>query len=77
MTRGGRALLRKRVNLAAAGLTEQEWRARWEATRLFLTADGDAAKNWGNETIRFNPDEGWLEVRLPTSLARLANRPRW
>jgi hypothetical protein len=75
VTRGGRALLRKRANLAAAGLTEQEWRARWEATRLFLTADGDAAKNWGNETIRFNPDEGWLEVRLPTSLARLANRP--
>src|SRR6185437_1093392 len=57
VTRGGRTLLRKRANLAAAGLTEQEWQARWEANRLFLTADGDAAKNWGNETIRFNPDE--------------------
>jgi len=75
VTRGGRTLLRKRANLAAAGLTEQEWQARWEATRLFLTADGDAAKNWGNETIRFNPDEGWLEVRLPVPLAHLANRP--
>jgi len=75
VTRGGRTLLRKRANLAAAGLTEQEWQARWEATRLFLTADGDAAKNWGNETIRFNPDEGWLEVRLPAPLSHLANRP--
>ena len=75
VTRGGRALLRKRANLAAAGLTEQEWRARWEAARLFLTADGDAAKNWGNETIRFNPDEGWLEIKLSASLAVLANRP--
>lgn len=75
MTRGGKALLRKRANLAAAGLTEQEWRAQWEAARLFLTADGDAAKNWGNETIRWHPDERWLEVKLPASLARLANRP--
>jgi len=38
VTRGGKALLRKRANLAAAGLTEAQWRDRWEATRLFLTA---------------------------------------
>ena len=47
----------------------------WEAARLFLTADGEAGKAWGNETIRFNPDEGWLEVKLPAPLASLANRP--
>jgi hypothetical protein len=75
VTRGGQALLRKQANLAAAGLTEQEWRARWEAARLFLAADGEAGKPWGNETIRFHPDEGWLEVKLPAPLTGLANRP--
>jgi IS605 OrfB family transposase len=29
----------------------------------------------GNETIRWHPDEGWLEIRLPAPLAHLANRP--
>src|SRR5258708_22762836 len=28
---------------------------------------------WGNETIRWNPGEGWLEVKLPAPLAHLAN----
>jgi hypothetical protein len=65
VTRGGRALLRKRNNLAAAGLTEGQWRHEWESARLFLTADGEAGKRWGNETIRVNPDEGWLELKLP------------
>ena len=74
--RGGKALLRKRNNLADAGLTETQWRERWAASRLFLTADGEKDKTWGNETIRWNPDQNWLEIRLPTPLARLANRPR-
>jgi len=30
---------------------------------------------WGNETIRWHPGEGWLEIKLPVPLARLANRP--
>jgi hypothetical protein len=75
VTRGGRDLLRKRGNLTAAGLTGDQWRREWEAARLFLTADGEAGKAWGNETIRFNPDEGWLELKLPAPLADLANRP--
>jgi IS605 OrfB family transposase len=75
VTRGGRGLLRKRANLDAAGLTETGWRQQWEAARLFLTADGEVGKPWGNETIRFHPDEGWLEVKLPGPLAHLANRP--
>ena len=29
----------------------------------------------GNETIRWHPDEGWLEIKLPAPLAHLANRP--
>jgi IS605 OrfB family transposase len=73
--RGGKALLRKRNNLADAGLTETRWRELWAAARLFLTADGEKDKTWGNETVRWNPDQNWLEIRLPTPLARLANRP--
>jgi IS605 OrfB family transposase len=75
VTRDGRGLLRKRANLAAAGLAEDQWRAEWEASRWFLTADGEKDKAWGNETIRWNPDEGWLELKLPAPLSRLANRP--
>jgi IS605 OrfB family transposase len=73
--RGGKALLHKRNNLADAGLTETRWRERWAASRLFITADGEKDKTWGNETIRWNPDQNWLEIRLPAPLARLANRP--
>jgi IS605 OrfB family transposase len=29
----------------------------------------------GNETLRWHPGEGWLEVELPAPLASLANRP--
>jgi len=75
VTRGGRGLLRKRANLAAAGLSEAQWRARWQVARLFLTADGEAGKTWGNETIRFHPGQGWLEIKLPAPMAGLANRP--
>ena len=75
VARGGKALLRKRNNLAAAGLTEARWRREWESSRLFLTADGEKSKPWGNETIRWNADAGWLELKLPAPLAQLANRP--
>ncbi|HEX9358552.1 MAG TPA: transposase [Streptosporangiaceae bacterium] len=75
VTRGGRGLLRKRANLGAAGLTGKRWRAEWESARLFLTADGEAGKPWGNETIRVHPGEQWLELKLPGPLAHLANRP--
>jgi IS605 OrfB family transposase len=75
VARGGRTLLRTRNNLAAAGLTEAQWREKWESARLFLTADGEAAKAWGNETIRWHPDAGWLEIKLPAPLAPLANQP--
>jgi hypothetical protein len=75
VTRGGRRLVRARLNLAGAGLTEAQWRDRWDAGRLFLTADGEKDKAYGNETLRWNPDEGWFEVKLPAPLAHLANRP--
>jgi hypothetical protein len=72
--RGGRRLAKARQNLGAAGLTEAQWRERWNAVRLFLTADGEAGKALGNETIRWHPGEGWLEVKLPAALTHLANR---
>ena len=75
VVRGGKALLRKRGNLVGAGLTQAQWRGQWEAARLFLTADGEKDKPWGNETLRWHPDEGWLEIKLPGPLAHLANEP--
>jgi IS605 OrfB family transposase len=75
VVRGGKALLRMRNNLPAAGLSEDQWRREWESSRLFLTADGEKDVAWGNLTIRFNPDEGWLELKLPAPLAHLANQP--
>jgi hypothetical protein len=73
--RGGRRLARNRHNLEAAGLTQEQWRQQWEAGRLFLTADGEKDKQLGNETIRWHPQEAWLEVKLPAPLGHLANRP--
>jgi hypothetical protein len=75
VVRGGKGLLRKRRHLAQAGLTEQQWRAEREAARLFLTADGEKDEALGNETIRWHPGEGWVEIKLPAPLACLANRP--
>jgi hypothetical protein len=75
VVRGGKALLRKRGSLTETGLTQDRWRREWESARLFLTADGEKDKAWGNETIRWNPGEGWLEIKLPVPLAWLANRP--
>src|ERR1035438_4780104 len=73
VVRGGKDLMKKRHNLAAAGLTEPQWCETWDAARLFLSADGEADKMWGNENIRLNPDNGHLRPRLPTPLAHLSN----
>ena len=75
VTRGGRELARLRHNLEPAGLSEARWRERWEAERLFISADGEADKYLGNETIRWHPEQQWLEMKLPGRLAFLANRP--
>ena len=73
--RGGSRLAKARHNLDAAGLSEAAWRERWEAERLFICADGEAGQLLGNLTVRWHPDEHWLELRLPKALEHLANRP--
>jgi hypothetical protein len=73
--RGGRRPAKLRHHLDDAGLPVAGWRARWQAERWFLTADGEADKRLGNETIRVHPEEGWLELKLPAPLAHLANTP--
>lgn len=75
VVRGGRRLAKNRQNLDDAGLTLDQWRDQWDTSRLFLSADGEADKTWGNETIRVHPETGWVEVRLPTPLAHLSNTP--
>jgi len=70
--RGGRRLANTRHHLDEARLTEQQWRGRWGAARMFLSADGEAGKRFGNETIRVTPD-GQVSVKLPAPLADLAN----
>ena len=74
VVRGGKPLLNQRHNLDAAGLTEALWRQEWEATRWFLSADGESGKRCGNETIRVTP-AGEVSLRLPTPLTHLANAP--
>ncbi|MFD5663140.1 IS200/IS605 family accessory protein TnpB-related protein, partial [Streptomyces hirsutus] len=74
VVRGGKRLARMRHQLPAARLTETQWRARWEAERWFLRADGESGKRYGNETIRISPD-GEVSIRLPAPLAGLANSP--
>jgi hypothetical protein len=75
IVRGGHRLLNTRHNLEAAKLNETEWRQRWEATRWFLQANGEADACWGNSTIRVYPT-GEVDIVLPASLGHLANQPR-
>ncbi|MFE7393280.1 IS200/IS605 family accessory protein TnpB-related protein [Streptomyces sp. NPDC057582] len=72
VVRGGRRLLNTRHHLAEAGLTEEQWRQRWEAGRWFIAADGESGKGFGNETIRVTAD-GEVSIRLPAPLVHLAN----
>ncbi|MGW1707022.1 IS200/IS605 family accessory protein TnpB-related protein [Streptomyces sp. NPDC002206] len=72
VVRGGKRLLNTRHHLAQAGLTEAQWRERWQAERWFIAADGESGKRFGNETIRVTPD-GEVSIRLPAPLAHLAN----
>ncbi len=74
VARGGKKLTRLRHRLDQAGLSEQAWRERWKAARMFLAADGESGKRLGNETIRITAT-GQLSIKLPATLAQLANAP--
>ncbi len=65
---GGKRLWRHRNQLDTAEMSEHQWRDRWDAARMFLTADGESAKAGGNETIRVS-DDGRLRVETPRALA--------
>jgi hypothetical protein len=73
---GGRGLARARHNLADARLTQAQWRERWAAARLFLTADGESGAPYGNYTICADPAGGSVTLVLPGPLRHLANSPR-
>ncbi|MGW4913622.1 hypothetical protein [Streptomyces sp. NPDC004270] len=73
---GGRHLAGTRHRLVEAGLTEARWRERWEAARLFLTADGESGAPYGNYTISVDPGNGSVTLVLPEPLRHLANAPR-
>jgi IS605 OrfB family transposase len=67
MVMGGKRLWRTRNNLDAAAMTEEQWRQRWDTTRMFFTADGESGKPGGNETIRVDA-EGHLRIKTPAAL---------
>ncbi|MGW0394241.1 hypothetical protein ACWDYJ_25815 [Streptomyces sp. NPDC003042] len=73
---GGRRLAKIRHSLADAALTGQEWRERWDAQRMFLTADGESGAPHGNYTISIDPADGSVTIVLPEPLRHLANAPR-
>ncbi|WP_369250759.1 IS200/IS605 family accessory protein TnpB-related protein [Streptomyces sp. R41] len=74
VVRGGKQLARLRHHLGEAGLSQDAWRERWRAARMFLAADGESGKRLGNESLRIT-DTGQLSIRLPAALAHLANAP--
>jgi hypothetical protein len=61
---------RKRANLAAAGLTEQEWRGQWDAARMFLIA---AARRHGARAVVIE-DLNFTRARAE-GRERTGNRP--
>jgi hypothetical protein len=64
---GGKRLWRNRAHLEVTDMSEQQWRDRWGAARLFLTADGESGKAGGNETIRVD-EAGRLRIKTPAAL---------
>jgi len=68
ITMGGNRLWRTLQHLGTAEISEQQWRQRWDAARMFLTADGEAGKSGGNETIQVD-SRGHLRVKVPAALA--------
>jgi IS605 OrfB family transposase len=64
---GGKRLWRERLHLDRAQLSGEQWRERWDAARVFITADGESGKAAGNETIRVD-GLGRLRIKMPAAL---------
>src|SRR5271163_3514291 len=67
ITIGGKRLWRHRHHLDTAGISEGQWRDRWDGARMFMTADGESGKAGGNETLRVDA-AGVLRIKVPTAL---------
>lgn len=72
---GGKRLAHTRHHLDKAGLTETQWRQRWDAARWRIRANGSPDEPFGNLTITVTP-AGQISIRLPKPLEYLANGPR-
>ena len=48
-------------------MTVAQWEKRWTDERMFLTADGESGKRFGNETIRVT-GEGVLMIKVPGAM---------
>jgi hypothetical protein len=44
ITVGGKRLWRNRHHLDQAHLSVEQWQSRWDAARMFLTADGEVGQ---------------------------------
>ncbi|MCW2870314.1 MAG: transposase, partial [Streptomyces oryziradicis] len=73
VVRGGKKLANTRHHLEQAELSATRW--RWEAARMFLRADGESGKRFGNETVRVT-SVGVVSIKLPAPLAHEANDGR-
>jgi hypothetical protein len=67
ITVGGKRLWRNRNHLDTTDMPQQQWRQRWDACRMFFTADGETGKPGGNETIRVDSD-GQVRIKTPAAL---------
>jgi hypothetical protein len=72
---GGKRLATTRRHLDNAGLTEAQWRQRWDASRWRIRANGSPDEPFGNLTITVTP-AGQVSIRLPKPLEHVANAPR-
>jgi hypothetical protein len=66
---GGKRLWRTRNHLDQAEMSEQQWRDRFDAARMFVTADGESGKGGGNETISVDTG-GQLRIKTPAALVK-------
>lgn len=72
---GGKRLATTRHHLDKAGLTEAQWRQKWDAARWRIRANGSPDEPFGNLTITVTP-AGQVSLRLPKPLEHWANAPR-